>query len=614
MNRRTGRRSLRALVAASVGALSISAIAVPGMAVEPSGPTDCPDILPVDEVTDGMLATGWTATGSSGGTETLESFDVEVIGLLQDGIAPGRDLIVVEASGDVIDDNGQGIWFGMSGSPVYYEGDLIGAVAYGLSWGPSQVGGLTPAEDMAEIPQTPTSSATKSRVPLTRSQRADIAAETNTPTSEVGGAMVQLKTPFSISGASDRAKRKIAKVIDKENLPLLPYVGGGTGATDPGGLETTDTAPGAGGSFAAALSYGDITFAGVGTTTMVCNETAVAFGHPFFWTGDAGWGAAKASAVTIVPDSLGGSYKLANVEATFGTVDQDRLAGISATVGDIPTVIPVVSTITDIDRGHSRTGETLAVDSPYVPYITFIHLLSNSDVVIDRIGPGSSSTAWTLTGKRSNGTPWSVTRTNRFASEWDITYQSLWEVEGALYRILGQTFEDVTLDSVSFDADYEKEVKVLKINNALVSRNDGPFRSVRRIQVKPGDKLEFRAILVDAEDNRHKETTTFTVPNRFRQAYLFASSGENNGGSIECFTETGDCYEGGTESKFDQLLAKIANSPKNNDLVMSFRNGRKSRRVIHSQDQVVKGRKYIRVVRKSSGGGSGEGEVIEDKM
>jgi hypothetical protein len=596
MEKRFGRLSLRLVTMASIGALVATSFSAPGIAAEPSGPSDCPDVLPVDQLTDGMLATGWTEVDS----DTPQSFDVEVLGVLENGIAPGRDLIVVEVSGAVISQNGNGIWFGMSGSPVYHDGDLIGAVSYGLSFGSGRIGGLTPAEDMAGIPTDPDDEA---RIPLSRADRQRIAESSGISTQEVGDSFVQLKTPLSIGGASTRVRNKVAKAVKREELLLVPHAGG---TTPSGDLETTDTPPTAGQSFAAALSYGDVTFTGVGTTTMLCDGRATAFGHPFFWTGDASWGAAKAEAITIVRDRTYGAYKLANIDATFGMVDQDRLAGIAATLGLIPDTVPIRSIMEDVNINSVREGSTLAVQSDFVPYITFAHLLSNFDVTIDRIGPGSSDVSWTLRGTREDGPDWTLSRENLYTSQGDIAYESLFEVENALYSILFNRFEDVELTSVDFDAVIRKEVQRYRLKKALVAKN-GTFKDVRRISARPGDSFRVRALLVDEDGSQKRVTRRFVVPNRFRSGYVSVNGGGGGYGFFECFSEYGGCG-GSSSSSFDKLLDKLGSKPTNDQLVMTFTTGRRrGQQKVIQQDKVVTGDDFIRVVRKRSGGEVSEG-------
>jgi hypothetical protein len=567
------------------------------MAAEPSGPIDCPDILPLDQVTDGMLATGWTVVDS----ETPESFGVEVLGILENGIAPGRDMIVVEVSGPVITENGGGIWFGMSGSPVYHDGDLLGAVAYGLSFGPSNIGGLTPAEQMDDIPGS-----SEATVALSRADRRRIAAAAGTSTQEVGENFVQLKTPFSIAGVSARVRNKVVKrAIEREELPLVPYAGG---TTPSGDLETTDTPPSAGQSIAAALSYGDVSFTGVGTTTFVCDGRAAAFGHPFMFTGDAGWGAARAEAITVVADPVYGSFKLANIDATFGTIDQDRLAGIAGDVGAPPPVVPIRSTMTDLDLGRSRDGTTLGVQSDFLPFIALSHLLSNADVTIDRIGKGSSWVTWTLHGTTEDGDPWSVSRRNRFTSDFDISYETLFEVEEAIYRILFNRFEQVELGELGFEAEFDKQVKEYQIDRAVISRNGGYYKDVRRMRVKPGDVLRVHTIMFDENGDRRITSGLFTVPQRFRRGTLSVTGGEDEFGFFECFSEFDECFggeSGGKISTFEGLLNDISSEPKNSQVVMTLRSNRPRHRDIQGVSRVVTGRDSFRLTLKGQKGGGG---------
>jgi hypothetical protein len=147
-------RTSTKLFGALVAGATIAAILSPAEAqVPPEAPIDCPDVMPVSEITDGMLGTGWTVSEG----RDPEPFDAEVLGVLPDAIAPGRDMIVVDTSSPAITEAG-GIWFGMSGSPVYHDGRLMGALAFGLSFGPSSVAGLTPARGDGEALRPPVSS------------------------------------------------------------------------------------------------------------------------------------------------------------------------------------------------------------------------------------------------------------------------------------------------------------------------------------------------------------------------------------------------------------------------------------------------------------------------
>ena len=105
-----------------------------------------PPVVDVSSLTPGTTGTAWTVVEGT----TPVSFDVEVLGVLPDGIAPGIDFILIQVSGPVIDETG-GIAAGMSGSPVYVGGDLAGAISYGFFGADPTIGGMTPAASMVHI-------------------------------------------------------------------------------------------------------------------------------------------------------------------------------------------------------------------------------------------------------------------------------------------------------------------------------------------------------------------------------------------------------------------------------------------------------------------------------
>src|SRR4030095_10667908 len=146
-HRRTSRWAPLGLVA--VLALTVFAFGGRPFARADSEPpaSTCPAPLPIAQVTKGMTGSGLTVTQ---GTQP-ERFNVKVLGVLTDGVAPGVDMIIVETDSLALD-KAHGIWAGMSGSPVYtHDARWIGAVAYGLAAGPSKIGGLAAAEDMAKL-------------------------------------------------------------------------------------------------------------------------------------------------------------------------------------------------------------------------------------------------------------------------------------------------------------------------------------------------------------------------------------------------------------------------------------------------------------------------------
>ena len=549
------------------------------------GTGDCPPIKPVDELQEGMVGVGYTVVRGT----TPVPFDVEILGVQPDGIGPGRDLIVIKATGPDIDAAG-GIWAGMSGSPVYVEDELIGAVAYGFTWGPSKIGGVTPAEDMVDVLEYGGGS-NPARLRLSKSMRARIARESNTSSAEVSSSFGQLTLPVGVSGLGGRGTRRVQRVLNRGGWAMKVYRSSSADVT--GGTPTT-LEPGS--NFAAALSYGDITFAGVGTTTMVCNGRALAFGHPFFFDGATEMGANSADAITIVNDPVGTPYKLANVTDLVGTVDQDRWAAIRADLGDLPELIPVTSLVNALNTGRSREGQTEVVISEPLPYLAYLHLFTNIDSAFDEIGQGSSELEWTIRGIDSEGDSWSLTRSNAYASEYDISIASAAELYSHLYFLYYNNFEEVEFTGVDVSATVDDEVRRFEIVKALVSKNGKRFANVRSVRVRPGAVLDLKIKLLPYDSDVMKTVKmSLKVPRDARRSGYIEITGGSGEEEFYCFYEDG-CGGGNNADNLDELIAQLENSPKNNELRARMRLGRRNvdseSRVLN---KVVSGYDYIRV-------------------
>jgi hypothetical protein len=568
---------------------------------------ECDPIMPSSSVTAGMTGTGWTVARG----RTPEPFSVEVLGILRNEIGPGRDMIVVQASSPAIDR--AGIWFGMSGSPVYVGGQLIGAVAFGFS-GASPIAGLTPASDMARVlsypPMSPRTLAAADAMPsavrLPADLRQRIAEATGTSVGSVATTMTRLRVPLSVSGLRARGLARVEAWAHKRGLGVLPYSGSSASNTPVSAAATMQP----GDNFAAAISYGDVTSAGVGTTTYVCNGRALAFGHPFFFSGATTIGANAADALAVITDPLFGSFKMAAVAETVGRVDQDRLAGIGSTFGEAPATTPVRSSVFAKDLNARRDGATDVVLEEELPFVGFLHLLLNIDSVFDEIGEGSSELSWTITGKREGGAPWELSRSNVFASEFDISATSAEDVLMALDLIGFNPLEEVEFTGVRADATVETTVRQYTITKLLVKTSKrGPYRAREMVRVRPRMLLRFRAILKPFEDGAEQTYDfAFRVPKRMRLAMGMVEVSGSLGGPRICYSEI-EC-EGGTVVKtFDELLKKLGEAPKNNVLGARHRVGERMKvraKRDWTLEGVVRGFRTIFLVPAGRGGGGPE--------
>jgi hypothetical protein len=590
MTARRGRRALVGLLALAVAVVAWATAPATG-AAKAAAPADCADVLPLASVSTGMRGTALSVISG----RTISSFSAEVLGILRDAVGPGRDIIIVDLSGPAVDSAG-GLWAGASGSPVFFRSGgvdrLGGAIAYGLAAGGSTLAGLTPAEDMTRLLEIGGAGAGASSIEVPRRLAARMAEAAGLSITQTAS-LTRLKTPLSASGLNDRGLQFMQSEIDRQGLPFITYMGSSASShptPPPGALRPGD-------SFAAAMSLGDITVAGIGTTTFICDGRAVAFGHPFNWTGDTLMDARAADTITIVQDPIFGSYKLANVAESVGTVTQDRLAGLVAELGPAPESAPITSTVTDLDLGATRTGRSDAVFPGFLPFLAFTHVFQNVDVTIDRVGGGTSSIRYAIRGTRDGGATWELNRSTRYASPSDISFESATELAFTAEALEAFDGEDIKVTSVDVPKlDVEKAFERYNVRGVLVW-NGSRYVSMDFVAAEPGERVRLRAVLRPVHTTGTKNVDiSLRVPTTARRdGWIEVLGGSSIGAEVPCFIVDEECAED-TDVSFDKLLKAFENQPPGDALVARLRLGGEGKLRAQSsvrQDAVVAGRVTI---------------------
>lgn len=565
-------RRTAAITSGALGlALATAAVAgVPASGADPTG--DCTAPYDVSQLQRDDAVTGITV---SSGT-TPEPFTGTVIGTLEDGIAPGIDMIMIQFDSPALQKAG-GIWQGMSGSPVYLDGKLVGAVAYGLAYGPSPIAGVTPFSQMDDyLSSTPAATVT-----VGKRQAERIAATGEVSRSQAAQGFAQLPMPMTVSGLSSTRTGQLSAVDAPWNRSVT-YAAGRAGRAD---VDASTIV--AGGNVAASAAYGDVSFAGVGTVTSVCNGRVVAFGHPFSNLGATSLGLHPADALYVQPDSLGSPFKVANIGAPVGTIDQDRRTGITGAFGTTPDATVVSSTVTA--EGRERTGTTDVYVDDALASATFGEFVANHDRVFDTVGGGREDQSWTITGTE-NGTPFSLTWSDTYVDKNDITFGSAFELADFVYGISG--LDGVTVDSVAVTSDVTRDTSQLKLTG-IEQRAGSGWRAVTRKApaiAKPGKDLLLRAVLTGAAGTSYQEFSV-AVP-----------TGKLRGGSLSVLGGSFDYIDSYSLTSIADAQAELARALRNDQIGISARfNGRnlavkKSTTKLSPLPTVVVGQKSIEIV------------------
>jgi hypothetical protein len=326
----------------------------------PQTPPAHADLMRLEDIRPGMRGEVWTVFH---GTRP-ESFTVEIVGVIRNVLGPGKSIILGKLTDPRVQKMGAGA--GMSGSPLYIDGRLAGALSYQLQrFETVPHAGFTPIEDLLEvgrIPAPPPDSFPSSVPPKTTIPTAPASADERSASTAGLDSPFQPLTPvFTLSGIDPEVAGIFAPQFRALGLNVAA-VGGAFGFQDAPQSASENAAGRAGSRFprtlhagdavSVALATGDITIAGTGTVSRVDGTHLLAFGHSLMHLGAVDLPMASSEIVTILP-SLMSSFKVANVGPVIGTISQDRLSAVYGELGKLPEMIPV--TVTVPGKGRART-------------------------------------------------------------------------------------------------------------------------------------------------------------------------------------------------------------------------------------------------------------------
>ena len=348
------------ILAILLGSLNVFSQFLPVVAVRSE-----PRIFPVSELREGMHGTARTVFRGT----TPEEFNVEILGVIPNWIGPKQDMIVGRLSGANAERTF--VFAGMSGSPVYIDGRLVGAISYSFPFAKEPICGITPFEQMASTVAQAVAVKAVSTGPKTFSY-ADLLSNTWRPNiaeaavarnplasgfsadsrlmAIAGQTFQPISTPLYFSGISQQTLDMFAP--DLMRAGILPVAASGGDSRIQPMKKADETTLLGGDSIVVHLARGDVQIAAAGTVTLRDGEKIYAFGHPFFSLGSTDLPMSESHVVTVVPNA-NNSFKLAVPDATVGAMTQDRATAIYGKLGETPKMLPVKLRLTT-SRGRSE--------------------------------------------------------------------------------------------------------------------------------------------------------------------------------------------------------------------------------------------------------------------
>ena len=423
----------------------------------------------------GTLSTDSLREGAKGVAYTviegdeIVSFPVTILSVMPSPKSP-RNLILVKASGPVIEQTG-GIAAGMSGSPVFVDGKLVGAIGYGWSFSEHQMGLVTPIDEMAEIwkwaDKVPTLNAPELKL------QDPASGDVNLFESEPGSLKVShpgdgdgLSAPLIGSGYSSRSAKNIEEALGN---PVILLPGGGGDLSLP--VEYNPVLrPGE--AVSVLVAWGDVVLAATGTLTAVSTDGRfLAFAHPFTNRGAVAFPLARSWIHQVVP-SLDTPFKIGTPTSIVGIVTQDRPQAIGGFIGRFAPVMDISLNFRDVDSRTETFKRFKAASDPFMMTKVIPEMITGLvDNVWGRVGEGSAKLTLRIEGGRlAEG--WQ--RTNMFFSPTDLTKMLFTEFSDLVNAVSLNPFIEISPFGVHIDIEATAEPRVVLIEDMNLSRKTVP--------------------------------------------------------------------------------------------------------------------------------------------
>jgi hypothetical protein len=442
----------------------------------------------LEDVRSGMKGTGRTCYQGS----KPEEFQVEILGIMRH-MNPGQDIILARMSGGPLAQTG--VFEGMSGSPVFIDGKLLGAVAYSFTFAKEAIGGITPIEQMVSaLEETP-----EAVVPGTKILKKSMLWRHLLPRPEglgsaqwpavtagdarlqpalmpfAGHALMPIETPLSLGGFSPETLRAYAPQFRAFGMSVLQ----GSGSVVPQARSRTDQAPAAdevplepGSNLVIPLVTGDFDVSAGGTVTYIDGKKLYAFGHPLFNLGFSRLPMHRGKAITVFP-SLQSSFKILETGDAIGTLRQDRSMGVYGLLGEPAAMIPMRIRMTTARGARKTWNYRIAEDRFLTPLLLNLTIFESVNSTERAAGVSTIR----VKGKINLKGEQPIEIENRYSSEGSSSANAAMSIAAPVYFLLASgfknlQFEDIDLEISSVEEDRNSLLDAIRVDRSEVKAGE----------------------------------------------------------------------------------------------------------------------------------------------
>ncbi|MDQ5835783.1 MAG: hypothetical protein M3379_03280 [Acidobacteriota bacterium] len=491
-------------------------------------------VYPLEEVRPGQKGVARTVFS---GSEPQE-FGVEVLGVLPGFPAPRQSVIIARLTGAQVDRTS--VFAGMSGSPVYIDGRLVGAVAYAFPFAKEPIAGITPYKQMVDnFERNRQTTAGRDQLGFLREPRAVsylqlmgtdwkpllpkgqtsstafvAPVSSGSPLAALlGQQFAPIATPLVFNGFSPQAVSQFSPQL--QTYGLLPVSGiGGASALTPL-AKVTDQTLTPGSSISVELVRGDFSVAASGTVTNRDGEHVYAFGHPFLGLGSSDMPMSESSVVTVIPNTMN-SFKLTVPGQMVGTISQDRSTGIYGQLGQAPKMVPVTINLhTSRDQVETYKYE-IASDEFLTPLLLNMTVYSTLTSAERSLGDSTVSVRGTIAVKGQEP----ITLERRFSTQ-SAGINAAGAVAAPVQALLSSGFEGVELGPINLDIASVDTRRAATLDRIALDRGE----------VRSGDTVEVQAYVRTESGKQFVQRIPVEIPSDIPPGQLILFVGD--GGSLQ---------------------------------------------------------------------------------
>jgi hypothetical protein len=472
-----------------------------------------PPILEVSGIHPGQKGYGLCDFGNGAG---VQRFGVEILGVMRE-YAPKQDLILARLTGDNLEKTG--VIAGMSGSPVYIDEKLVGAVAYGWPFSEEAIAGITPIASMLDIRHVPAAAPVPIGAPAPAGSRAQAASLVATlqdrdfvpgfralverafPASAPGMGASPLPVPLSLSPFA-AADSFLSDVFSRAGFVAVPTGAAArtSGVARPPSAADAGAAPAAsplapGSSVATILISGDMTMAATGTVTWVDGGNVLAFGHPFLSMGPVEMPMADSEVIGVLP-SMYRSFKFASAGKVLGSISQDRSTGILGSFGGSAAMVPVRVSIVS----ESAPAQTYQFQVVRNAMLTPILAATAIDTTLSTLEKSTGER--TLVWKSSIATPGRVIHYDSVFSGLNAKDQAVSAMALLTNYLMANEFHDLAIDGIDVAIEHSDDLKNARITEVEPEKD----------RVRPGETVMVRVGLQDFRGTARHVMLALPIP------------------------------------------------------------------------------------------------------